>query len=70
MEKALTKPVKKKPDKYVDHKGVRYSSMADLSAAYGISTPTLINRLKKGWDLEKALTAPLKGRKGNNKEDE
>ena len=54
----------------MDHKGVRYSSMADLAAAYGISTPTLINRLKKGWDLEKALTAPLKGRKGNNKEDE
>jgi lambda repressor-like predicted transcriptional regulator len=70
LEKALTKPVKKKPDKYVDHKGVRYSSMTDLAAAYGMSTPTLINRLKKGWDLEKALTAPLKGRKGNNKEDE
>ena len=54
-----------------DHLGKEYHSFQAMARAYGLSSVMLSKRLNQyGWDLEKALTAPLKGRKGNNKEDE
>ena len=76
LEKALTTPlispelhIRKKNQKCKDHKGNEYLSDAARARAYGLNDPAVKRRLKAGWDLEKALTTPLRGRvydhKGN-----
>jgi len=61
VEKALTEPAKnikiiKKP--CTDHLGNSYPSENAMCRAYNISRYTFTSRLKLGWTLEQALTAP------------
>lgn len=41
-----------------DHLGNRFRDLKCMATAYGIPPTTVKNRLSRGWDLEKALTAP------------
>lgn len=43
----------------VEYKG-RVWSLADLADAYGITHETLRHRIKRGWPIERALSAPLR----------
>ena len=47
------------PCKIKDHLGKEYPSKKALCDAYKLSFYTFKNRIKKGWDLEKALTTPV-----------
>ena len=49
--------------KVVDHLGNRYKSKAAMAQAYGISKFVFDKREKAGWDLEKALTTPVRDSK-------
>ncbi len=44
----------------VDHLGNRYKSKAAMAEAYGLSRFVFDKREKAGWDLEKALTTPVR----------
>lgn len=44
---------------YTDHLGNTFSSIAEMSKYWNINYKTLINRLNKGWDIEKALITPI-----------
>ena len=57
----LPKIQKTKPDKIKDHLGKGYPSKQALCDAYGLSLDAFIYRIKKGWDLENALTTPVNG---------
>jgi len=62
LEEALTTPVLREPviRKTVrDHHGTEYASIKKMSDAYGISYQAVLDRLKRGWDTEKALTTPV-----------
>ena len=61
LERTLTTPVKTKPLEIpvTDHKGKKYPSQSAMARAYGIQDSTLRIRLRYGWSLEKALTAPV-----------
>ena len=39
-----------------DHLGNEYGSVAQMCKHYGISQPTYLCRINKGWSIEKALT--------------
>lgn len=62
VERALTAPAKKINDmsnqRCIDHLGHEYPSKKAMCDAYHISRYTMDARLERGWDLEKALTAP------------
>lgn len=48
-----------------DHLGHEYRSIRKMAAYWKVEYQALLARLKKGWSVEKALTAPLdrRGRK-------
>ena len=48
----------KKPCK--DHLGNEFPSIGEMCRHYQINQSTFNDRIKKGWSMEKALTAPLK----------
>lgn len=43
-----------------DHLDNEYSTKLELCSAYGITISAYNNRIKKGWDLERVLTTPVK----------
>ena len=43
----------------VDFKGIKYRSINQMCKAYNIDPCTFHERLRRGYDLEKALTAPI-----------
>lgn len=44
-----------------DHLGNRYESFADMARAYGIPDDILLQRIgNAGWDIERALTTPVR----------
>lgn len=49
----------KKEEKIVDHKGNVYNSITELAEQYGLRSDTLRGRIRRGWDLERALTTPV-----------
>lgn len=49
----------KKEEKIVDHKGNVYNSISELAERYGLRSDTLRGRIRRGWDLERALTTPV-----------
>ena len=49
-----------KGKKVKDHLGNEYMSVMDMCIHYHISASTFYNRRNRGWDLEKALTTPMK----------
>ena len=61
LERTLTTPVKTKPleIRVTDHKGNKYPSVCAMARAYGIQDSTLRVRFRYGWNIEKALTAPV-----------
>ncbi|MCM1296802.1 MAG: hypothetical protein NC311_14790 [Muribaculaceae bacterium] len=44
-----------------DHTGQEFSSISEMSQAWGIPMSTVKNRLQRGWTLEQALTIPNRG---------
>ena len=64
LEEALTKPAGKgKVKACTDHLGKEYHSFPAMAKAYGLTSEMLSRRLKLyGWDLERALTTPVKER--------
>lgn len=46
---------------FVEYRGERIS-LADLCSGKGVSRPHVLSRLRLGWSLEKALSAPVKRR--------
>lgn len=49
--------------KVVDHLGNRYKSKAAMAQAYGLNKFVFDKRKKAGWNLEKALTTPVRDNK-------
>ena len=43
----------------VDFKGIKYKSINQMCEAYNIDPCTFNERLRRGYNLEKALTAPI-----------
>ena len=58
MEEALTKGRLPRVgrDGYTDHKGNKYSTIREMCKAWGISSGTYMYRIKKGMNVEQALT--------------
>ena len=44
----------------VDHKNSQFPNFSCMCAKYGLLPVTVTNRLKMGWELERALTTPVK----------
>ena len=44
----------------VDHKGRQFSNFSCMCAKYGLLPVTVSSRLNSGWELERALTTPVK----------
>lgn len=44
----------------VDHKGRQFPNFSCMCAKYGLLPVTVTNRLNSGWELERALTTPVK----------
>ncbi len=42
-----------------DHTGTKFKSMSEMARAWGLTTCTLTGRLRRGMELEQALTAPI-----------
>ncbi len=42
-----------------DHTGKEFATQADMARAWGIRPRLFIARMTRGWDVERALTAPL-----------
>lgn len=61
VEEALTTPISRKhsAQEVIDHLGNKYRSRSLMAKAYGISSLTLGDRLKRGWSIEEALTTPI-----------
>lgn len=61
LEAALTDPLNPGATRkeMVDHKGTKYSSVAEMCEAYGLRVATYKYRRDRGWDMEQALTTPL-----------
>ncbi len=47
-----------------DHKNIQYASIAEMCKTYSIKRDTYLSRIKRGWSVEEALTAPPKQLKG------
>lgn len=70
VQDALTVPVKGRvgPVPSTDHKGRVFPSQGAMCEAWGVKQQTFLNRRRRGWDLEDALTGapsalgPVKGR--------
>jgi len=61
LEEALTKNVRSgKPRKATDHLGNDYSSQREMFEKYGIDKGTFKSRIKKGMQLEEALTKKVR----------
>ena len=61
LKEALTTPISRKhsAQEVTDHLGNKYRSRSLMAKAYGISSLTLGDRLKRGWSVEEALTTPI-----------
>ena len=44
----------------VDHHGKQFPNFSSMCAKYGLLPVTVTNRLTMGWELERALTTPVK----------
>ena len=44
----------------VDHHGKQFPNFSCMCAKYGLLPVTVTNRLNSGWELERALTTPVK----------
>jgi hypothetical protein len=64
IEQALTKPKEHirggHKRQIADHLGNQYDRLKDLADAYDISYGLLQSRLYHGWDIERALTTPVR----------
>ena len=43
-----------------DYNGASYANVTEMARAYDMDPTLVINRLKRGWDLEKALNKPAR----------
>ncbi|MCR5106095.1 MAG: hypothetical protein K6B68_16820 [Eubacterium sp.] len=43
-----------------DHKNIQYASVAEMCKTYGVNKGTYLSRIKRGWSVKEALTAPSK----------
>lgn len=72
LEAAVTRKVMKPEDRRVfngnprfrekpciDHTGKRFSSFSEMARFWKLPEPILTGRLKRKWDLERALTSPI-----------
>lgn len=62
LEKALTAPLDYKAgaEKVYDHLGQAFDSEVEMCKAWNIGRGTFRERKRRGWDIEKCLTAPTK----------
>ena len=61
LKEALTTPVKPNGGKACyDHNGVRYRSRSVMCRKYNIERKVFEYRISHGWDLEDALTKPVR----------
>ncbi len=62
---ALTTPSGEGPNRrpVIDHLGRRFRGVRHMAKEWKISYYTLLDRLRKGWDIKRALTEPLKKRR-------
>jgi hypothetical protein len=62
LEKALTTPLhkngKNEISRVTDHHGNTYKNIAEMAKQYNINTDILTERLRRGWDTQKALKTP------------
>lgn len=53
--------------RYIDHEGNEFSSIEAMCEYWNITTFTYINRTRRGWSIEKALTIPVGSINGKSK---
>ena len=66
MTKALESIIDNKNKKLLDHKGNEFKSYTEMAEYWNIKANTLLTRLKRNWDLKKALTKPVRTRNNKN----
>ena len=66
MTKALESIIDNKNKRLLDHKGNEFKSYTEMAEYWNIKANTLLTRLKRDWDLKKALTKPVRTRNNKN----
>lgn len=66
MTKALESIIDNKNKRLLDHKGNEFKSYTEMAGYWNIEVNTLLTRLKRNWDLKKALTKPVRTRNNKN----
>ncbi len=67
MTKALESIIDNKNKRLLDHRGNEFKSYTEMAEYWNIKACTLLTRLKRNWDLKKALTKPVQRKTRNNK---
>ena len=60
IEEALTTPIRKKQKEATDHLGNSYKTISEMCHEYGIKSSTYLYRRRMGWNVEEALTVPIR----------
>lgn len=63
LEKTLTTPIQTQPSnakKISDHLGNEFASISEMCRYHNVKRTQFRERVKKGWDIEKALTEPAR----------
>ena len=66
MTKALESIIDNKNKRLLDHKGNEFKTYTEMAEYWNIEVNTLLTRLKRNWDLKKALTKPVRTRNNKN----
>lgn len=67
MTKAIESIIDYKNKRLLDHKGNEFKSYTKMAEYWNIPVTALLSRLKRKWDLKRALTQPVQHKTRNNK---
>lgn len=59
MTKAIESIIDYKNKRLLDHKGNEFKSYTEMAEYWNIPVTALLSRLKRKWDLKRALTQPV-----------
>lgn len=65
LEKALETPIqhRHRRKRCIDHTGAEFETIIDMCKHWGIDRRVFTSRIRSNWELEKALTVPVKHKK-------